>query len=178
MADRLGSSISSSSAKSSQRMTATFLPFVFVVSFFWCILPFHSILPRLVQAEGDAHISISNTTGGQRRGPALSFFGIDNSTSSSISSGISDRTEDTGSFSGRWIGECSRERNHPAQEEVVGCESRCGARAKGKRIGMTAGRDRKTTLFRHPPSAVGRMANFTKLFRIDDVHLVETLRRE
>ena len=95
MADRLGSSISFSSTKSSQWITATFLPFVFVVSFCWCILPFHSILPRLVQAEGDAHISISNTTGGQRRGPALSFFGIDNSTSSSISSGISDRTEAT-----------------------------------------------------------------------------------
>ena len=43
-------------------------------------------------------------------------------------------------------------RNHPAQEEVVGCESI--ACVTGKRIGMAAGRDRKTTLFRLRPRSV------------------------
>ena len=83
-------------------------------------------------------------------------------------------------------------RNHPVQEEVVGCESRCGACVTGKRIGMAAGRDRKTTLFRHPLSAVGRMprcgrsgqverhlfrnaaglaSHFAKRFHVDGTHL-------
>ena len=77
MADRLGSSISSSSAKSLQRMTATFLPFGFCLwsVFLFFFLTCHSIGPR--QAEGDAHISLYyNRTGrGQRRWPALSIYG-------------------------------------------------------------------------------------------------------
>ena len=46
-------------------------------------------------------------------------------------------------------------RNYPVQEEVVGCEGRCGACATDKSE-MAAGRIRNATAFHHP-SSVGRM---------------------